>query len=272
MQRCGWCGEPGISGQVCYYFAMVSVHTSHALPIGGDQPDFPSWLESLGIEFGPQERETLLHACEFAQGLYAEDPDAMSHVLGTAAILAHQNLDQESIVAAILQGATEHGPDGLAKVAAIFGDGVARLVDGVARMGQISEYTAPAGGDKREQGAHIESLRKMLLAMVEDIRVVLIKLAERTQTMRELARCRRRHAPPHRARDAGYFCAAGEPSRRVAGEMGTGRPVVPLSGARSVQENRQAAGREAPRPRAIYRGRARAVAAGTAARTASRPK
>jgi GTP pyrophosphokinase len=167
---------------------MVSVHTSRALPIGGDQTDFPAWLESLGIAFGPQEREALLHACEFARGLDADDPGAMAHVLGTAAILAHQNLDQESIVAAVLLGATEHGPDGLAKVAEIFGDGVARLVDGVARMGQISEYAAPAGGDKREQGAHIESLRKMLLAMVEDIRVVLIKLAERTQAMRELAR------------------------------------------------------------------------------------
>jgi GTP pyrophosphokinase len=167
---------------------MVSVHTSHALPTGGDQSDFRSWLDLLGIEFGPQERETLLHACEFAQRLSAEDPKSMSHALGTAAILAHQNLDQESIIAAILQGAAERGPDGLAEVAAIFGHGVAQLVDGVARMGQISEYTAPAGGDKREQGAHVESLRKMLLAMVEDIRVVLIKLAERTQAMRELAR------------------------------------------------------------------------------------
>ena len=166
---------------------MVSVHTSQAFSAGNGQADFPSWLESLDIAFGSSEREPLLHACEFAQGLSVEDPEVLSHALGTAAILAHQNLDQESIIAAILQGATEQGPDGLVKVAAIFGDGVARLVEGVARMGQISEYTAPAGGDKREQGAHIESLRKMLLAMVEDIRVVLIKLAERTQAMRELS-------------------------------------------------------------------------------------
>jgi (p)ppGpp synthase/HD superfamily hydrolase len=135
---------------------MVSVHTSHALPTGGDQADFPSWLESLGIAFSPQERETFLHACEFAHSLHAGQPAAIGHVMGTAAILANQKLDQESIVAAILQGATERDPEGLVKVAAIFGDGVARLVDGVARMGQISEYTAPAGGDKREQGAHIE--------------------------------------------------------------------------------------------------------------------
>ncbi|BAN34940.1 (p)ppGpp synthetase I SpoT/RelA [Sulfuricella denitrificans skB26] len=182
---------------------MVSVHSSHTLPTGGDQPDFPSWLESLGIELSPQGRGTLLHACEFAQELNTEDPDAMRHVLGTAVILAHQNLDQESIVAAILQGAAEHDPEVLAKVAAIFGEGVARLVDGVARMGQISEYSAPAGGDKREQGAHIESLRKMLLAMVEDIRVVLIKLAERTQAMRELSHADEdtRHRVAHEVQD-----------------------------------------------------------------------
>jgi GTP pyrophosphokinase len=167
---------------------MVSVHTPHAFSAGSGQADFRSWLDSLAVDFRPQEQETILRACEFAQGLYAEDPDAMGHVLGTAAILAHQNLDQESIVAAILQGATGHDPDWAAKVTELFGAGIAGLVEGVARMGQISEYAAPAGGDKREQGAHIESLRKMLLAMVEDIRVVLIKLAERTQAMRELAR------------------------------------------------------------------------------------
>jgi GTP pyrophosphokinase len=167
---------------------MVSVHTPHAFSAGNGQADFRSWLDSLAVDFRPQERETILRACEFAQGLYVEDPGTMSHVLGTAAILAHQNLDQESIVAAILQGATGHDPDWAAKVTELFGASIAGLVEGVARMGQISEYTAPAGGDKREQGAHIESLRKMLLAMVEDIRVVLIKLAERTQAMRELAR------------------------------------------------------------------------------------
>ena len=166
---------------------MVSVQTSHPLPSGGDLPDFPSWLESLGVAFSDQERRTLLDACEFAQGLHGEDAQAMGHALGTATILAHQNLDLESMLAAVLQGATEVGPDETVKLAASFGDGVARLVDGVARMGQISEYGAPAGGDKREQGAHLESLRKMLLAMVDDIRVVLIKLAERTQAMRELA-------------------------------------------------------------------------------------
>lgn len=166
---------------------MVSVTTSHKLLNAAERPDFAAWLESLAADFKPQEKEAILRACEFAQALYA-NPAAMNHALGTAAILARQRMDHESLIAAILHGVPELEPDWSAKVTERFGAGVARLVDGVARMGQISEYAAPAGGDKREQHAHIESLRKMLLAMVEDIRVVLIKLAERTQTMRELAR------------------------------------------------------------------------------------
>lgn len=165
---------------------MVSVNTSHVLPTGG-QPDFHSWLDSLSVDFRPQERALILRACEFAQPLYAAEPGAMGHALGTAAILAHQNLDHESIIAAILSGVTENNPDAAAKIMDAFGEGVARLVDGVSRMNQFREFAAPEGGGKREQGSHIESLRKMLLAMVEDIRVVLIKLAERTQAMRELA-------------------------------------------------------------------------------------
>jgi len=58
---------PAFTAQVCYHFAMVSVHTSQPLPTGGDQTDFRSWLESLGIAFVAPERELLLHACEFAQ-------------------------------------------------------------------------------------------------------------------------------------------------------------------------------------------------------------
>ena len=70
------------------------------------------------------------------------------------------------------------------EVEAQFGADVATLVAGVARMGGI-RATADSG-DKEERAAQAENLRKMLLAMVEDIRVVLIKLAERTQALRSL--------------------------------------------------------------------------------------
>ena len=57
-----------------------------------------------------------------------------------------------------------------------------RWCAGVRRMGELR--AAPAGGKPAERAAQAENLRKMLLAMVEDIRVVLIKLAERTQALR----------------------------------------------------------------------------------------
>ncbi len=166
---------------------MVSVTTKHKPLNGAEQPDCAAWTASACADFSPQEQEALLRACEFIQELYAGEHDLVSHALGTAAILSLQRMDCESVVASILHGVADVDPDWYTKVEERFGAGIARLVDGVARMGQIREYEAPAGGDKREQGAHIESLRKMLLAMVEDIRVVLIKLAERTQAMRELA-------------------------------------------------------------------------------------
>jgi GTP pyrophosphokinase len=66
---------------------------------------------------------------------------------------------------------------------------VASLVDGVARMGQIQTLTGGvAAGPGREDGTQLEGLRKMLLAMVQDIRVVLIKLAEQTQRLRFLVK------------------------------------------------------------------------------------
>jgi GTP pyrophosphokinase len=166
---------------------MVSVNTSYTLKSGQEQVDCAAWLASLAVDFAAPEREAIMRACEFAQTLYAGDAAAIRHALGTAAILAQQRMDHDSLVAAILHDMPGLEPDWSARIEEKFGANVARLVDGVARMGQIREYSAPAGGDKREQGAHIESLRKMLLAMVEDIRVVLIKLAERTQAMRELA-------------------------------------------------------------------------------------
>jgi GTP pyrophosphokinase len=68
-----------------------------------------------------------------------------------------------------------------------FGRNVTSLVDGISRMERIRLFSEVRGAqDKEEAAQQIESLRKMLLAMVEDIRVVLIKLAERTQTMRNL--------------------------------------------------------------------------------------
>jgi GTP pyrophosphokinase len=176
---------------------MVSVRKLPSLPGTAQAPDFLAWLESPEADFSSAEKAVIRRACERAAVAYGESTDAagvplLEHVLGAASILADQRLDHETLAAAVLSALPELDSGWQAKVEAEFGVSVARLVDGVARMSAIREFTPPAEksakGDKREQHAHIESLRKMLLAMVEDIRVVLIKLAERTQTMRELSR------------------------------------------------------------------------------------
>ena len=113
----------------------------------------------------------------------------MQHALGTAAILAGMNMDGETLAAAILHAVPEHLDNWMEKLATDFGANIVVLVLGISRMEQIQHLSDIHWQDKNKEGQaqQIESLRKMLLAMVDDIRVVLIKLAERTQTMRNLS-------------------------------------------------------------------------------------
>ncbi len=100
------------------------------------------------------------------------------HPLEVARILASMHLDSKSITAAILHDVIEDTPTAKEQVAADFGKDVADLVDGVSKIGQIEFKT------KEEEQA--ENFRKMLLAMSQDIRVILIKLADRLHNMRTL--------------------------------------------------------------------------------------
>lgn len=101
------------------------------------------------------------------------------HPLCVAMILCELEMDKETICAGLLHDVVEDTEYGLNYIAKEFGEDVAQLVDGVTKLGQLN-YDA----DKLELQA--ENLRKMFLAMAKDIRVIIIKLADRLHNMRTL--------------------------------------------------------------------------------------
>jgi len=102
----------------------------------------------------------------------------ITHPVAVAGILADLHLDYQSIAAALMHDLIEDTPTGKAQIEARFGKEVADLVDGVSKLDKLSF-------DSRSE-AQVESFRKMMLAMVEDIRVILLKLADRLHNMQTL--------------------------------------------------------------------------------------
>lgn len=101
------------------------------------------------------------------------------HPMEVAHILAGLHLDSRSIIAAILHDTIEDTETAKAHIASEFGEDVAELVDGVSKISQI-EFQ-----DKEEEQA--ENFRKMMLAMTRDIRVIIIKMADRLHNMRTIS-------------------------------------------------------------------------------------
>ncbi len=170
---------------------MVAVKTEITAQ---DAVEFESWLKSIEPGRSKADMELIRRACMLAQQAHygqtrASGEPYFQHSLAVANILADLHLDSETIAAAVLHDVLEDSPVTLEELETEFGSTIARLVDGVTKMGQIQEYRGQNKKTKKER-AQAESLRKMLLAMVDDVRVVLIKLADRTHNMRTLAHLR----------------------------------------------------------------------------------
>ncbi len=102
----------------------------------------------------------------------------ITHPVAVATILADLHLDSPTIIAALLHDVIEDTGTGKGEISTLFGEEVANIVDGVSKLDQLRF-------SNREE-AQAESFRKMVLAMAEDIRVILVKLADRTHNMQTL--------------------------------------------------------------------------------------
>jgi len=147
-----------------------------------------SQLKERAQEYLPPEKIAVVEdayrfAAEAHQGQVRKSGEPyLEHPLQTASILAELQLDAASLAAALLHDVPENCGLPVAKIEAKFGPEIGKLVDGTTKLGKVS-WQDP-GIVTRE--AQAENLRKMLVAMAEDLRVVFIKLADRLHNMRTL--------------------------------------------------------------------------------------
>ena len=171
---------------------MVKVRDDHPLLHDGSL-DVSRWLDSIQQAYDVKDPETLGRALTLAKQLSDEaianrtywSIDSVQMGIEMAQILLDLRLDTESLVAAILYRAVREGRLALQRVERDFGAEVAKLIEGVLRMAAISAIQNSRDevvlGQRQAQ---VENLRKMLVAMIDDVRVALIKLADRTSAIR----------------------------------------------------------------------------------------
>ncbi|MCD9088013.1 bifunctional (p)ppGpp synthetase/guanosine-3',5'-bis(diphosphate) 3'-pyrophosphohydrolase [Stenotrophomonas sp. SY1] len=166
-----------------------------ATPAGGAVPDYVLQLERAASYLPAEQLPLLRRAWEVGAGAHAgqtrkSGEPYITHPVAVARILAELGLDVEALIAAILHDTIEDTPLTREELAGEFGSTVADLVDGVTKLDKLKFR------DRQEAAA--ESFRKMLLAMSRDLRVIMIKLADRLHNMRTLgaqsAEARRRIA------------------------------------------------------------------------------
>ncbi|MBO5102404.1 MAG: bifunctional (p)ppGpp synthetase/guanosine-3',5'-bis(diphosphate) 3'-pyrophosphohydrolase [Clostridia bacterium] len=148
--------------------------------------EMKSLLEFLSKSERNYETEKIISAYEYAEKLHEgqfrlSGEPYVSHPVAVARIVAELGLDTDSICAALLHDTVEDCADktNLDTISKMYGADVAMLVDGLTKIIQVQV------ADKEE--AHIENIRKMLLAMNRDIRVIFIKLCDRLHNMRTLS-------------------------------------------------------------------------------------
>jgi GTP pyrophosphokinase len=175
--------------------------------IGEDgHADVRAWLAQLPLALETTDAERVASAAHCAADAVARpgldlddwcaDSDCLLAGLETAQILAELQVSADCLIAGLLYRAVREERLPLARVEERFGSATAQLLEGVLRMAAVSDLRKT--GDERVLGqadAQRDNLRKMLVAIVDDVRVALIKLAERTCAIRAVKNDRERREP-----------------------------------------------------------------------------
>ncbi|GHT87759.1 GTP pyrophosphokinase [Betaproteobacteria bacterium] len=163
---------------------MVSV--THSIDRDAAAPPVDLLAEGLSVEDRARIERALSLAAEAYEGKTLGTGEAVwTHAQGCALITASLRLDADTRIAALLFAVTEYVADAHDRLVADFGEHVAHLIEGLRKLNGLRLFTRmTTTAAAPEIRAQTETLRKMLLAMVEDIRVVLIRIASRTQTLR----------------------------------------------------------------------------------------
>jgi len=150
---------------------MVSVRRSHQI----SESSFENWLEALALT--PIKQEALEELWEKVKHFFNEESECQTKAQEMVEILSVLNLDKDSLCAAFLCPLNEYEYIDLDYIQENFNGAVFQLCRGVGQMDAIK--VLQKSQSNKISGTHIDNIRKMLLAMVDDVRAVVIKLAER---------------------------------------------------------------------------------------------
>lgn len=188
------CVEEGITG-------TVTNVADTGVPEGGMRTDdgvvsvtmkvelqaYSSLLEQMSARFTTEQIAEVSRAFTLARDAHAGQTRSsgepyITHPIAVAAIVLSMKLDHHSVMAALMHDVLEDTPVSREDLVAAFGEEVTHIVDGVSKLSHLKF--------RSKQEAQAESFRKMLLAMVSDIRVIMIKLADRLHNMRTIGALR----------------------------------------------------------------------------------
>ena len=153
------------------------------LPGGRRSPGISQLLAKAESYLPPEQVERIQEAYDLASEAHKGQKRLtgeayITHPVAVAGILADLHLDGQTVCAALLHDVIEDTPTAKDEILERFGREIAELVDGVSKLDKVQF--------KSRKEAQAESFRKMILAMVRDIRVIMVKLADRTHNMRTL--------------------------------------------------------------------------------------